>query len=233
MGRLLSIAFLIVFVFTGLIAGAGTAGAMIHSYLLTDHPNGAVQPPTYGLRIDDLLGAGVFTFSFEYIDMTGSSAMMLEYNDVTGEIHIYGRAYGGKDTGTGWDPAVQGWILIDFTYRDNVNESDDCSGTPGNDLYVSGESANNNGSISLDGWGGDAVFSYEGKADGSGCSFIFDNDTDSKGNSGIAGDLTLFSGSGWLKPPTTGSRDWLFVGHVMTVPVEETTWGAVKAMYDE
>ncbi len=207
--------------------------AAIHMFQLTDHPNGSEVPPTYGLRIDELIGSGAFTFSFEYIDGSGSSNMMLHYDDVLGEIHIFGRAYGGKDIGGGWDATLQGWIDVDFTYRDFITEADDCPGNPGNDLYVTAESPNNTGAITLDGWGGDAVFNFDGKTNGSGCSFIFDNDTDSKGNSTIANDLMLYSGSGWLKPPTDGSRDWLFVGHMLTVPVEETTWGAVKALYRE
>jgi hypothetical protein len=233
MRKLFSIALLTTVVAAGIIAVPQHSAAMIHMYQLTDHPNGAVVPPTYGLRIDNLIGTGVFTFSFEYIDMTGSSNMMLTYDDVSGEIHIYGRAYGGKDIGAGWDATLQGWIDVDFTYRDDVNESDDCPGNPWDDLYVTSESLNNNGTVTLDGWGGDAVFDFQGKADASGCTLIFDNDTDSKGNSTIANDLTLYSGSGWLMPPTSGSRDWLFVGHVLTVPVQETTWGAVKVLYSD
>jgi hypothetical protein len=122
---------------------------------------------------------------------------------------------------------------IDFRYRQDISEEDACSGGPGDDLYVHGESANNNGTFTLDGWGGDAVFYFEGKADGSGCAFILDNDTDSKGNATIAGDPSKWSASGWLKPPTSGSRDWLFVAEPITVPVEESSWGQVKALYGE
>jgi len=234
MSRLLSIAFLTALVVSGFAVVPQDAAATIHMYQLQDHPNGSRVPPTYGLRIDGLAGmSGNFTFSFEYIDVTGSSNVLLTYDDVTGEIHIYGRAYGGSDTGPGWDPALQGWIDIDFKYRNDVQESDDCAGNPGNDLYVTGESTNNNGTISMDGWGGGGVHYFEGKADGTGCAFIFDNDTDPKGNGTIAGDPTIYSGSGWLKPPSTGQRDWLFIGLMMTVPVEETTWGAVKALYSE
>jgi hypothetical protein len=233
MKRLFTVLILAVVVAMGLAVVPNTAHATLHMYMLTNHPNGSEVPPAYGLRLDDLVGEGEFTFSFEHIDGTGSAMMTLTYDDVLGEIRIYGRAYGGKDTGTGWDATLQGWVDIDFTYSDNVFIADDCAGALGNDLYVSGESANNNGTVTLDGWGGDAVFDFEGKADGSGCSFIFDNDTDSKGNSSIANDLTLFSGSGWLKPPTSGARDWLFVGHMMTVPVRDMSWGALKALYNE
>jgi hypothetical protein len=207
------------------------AAAMVHVYTVHDHPNGDRVPPAYGLRLDDLVGDGDFTFSFDYIDGSGSASVLMEYDDVSGEIHIYGRAYGGKDIGTGWDPALSGWIDIDFTYVDDVNVRDNCAGDPGNDLYVTSESANNNGTFTLDGWGGDQVFVFSGKANTTGCSFILDNDTDSKGNSSIAGDPSQWSGSGWFMPTTSGSRDWLFVAVEATVPVEEATWGQVKNLF--
>jgi len=215
------------------VVAAPTAHATLNVFTCHNHPNGQLVPPTYGLRIDDLIGDGEFTFSFEHVDGSGSASVTLTYDDVLGEIHIYGRVYGGKDIGAGWDATLQGWMDIDFRYRQDIAEEDACSGGPGNDLYVHGESVNNNGTFMLDGWGGDAVFYFEGKADGSGCAFILDNDTDSKGNATIAGDPSKWSASGWLKPPTSGSRDWLFVAEMITVPVEESSWGQVKALYGE
>jgi len=208
------------------------AAAVLHVFTCHDHPNGSVQPPTYGLRIDDLVGPGDFTFSFDYADGSGTAMVTMTWDDVTNEIHIFGIAYGGEDTGGGWNAANSGWIDIDFTYRDDVNVRDNCSGDPGDDLYVTSESANNNGTVTLLGWGGDAVFPYSGKANTTGCAFIADNDTDSKGNTTIAGDPTLYSVSGWLQPPTSGSRDWLFIAEMGTVPVEDTTWGALKKLYE-
>jgi hypothetical protein len=233
MGKLFSIVLCAALVSAVLAPGIRPAHAMIHEYLLSDHPDGSEIPPTYGLRIDDLIGMGEFTFSFDHVDGTGSSNVKLEHDDVLSTIHIFGWAYGGKDIGAGWDATLQGWVYIDFTYVDNINTVDDCAGSAGDDLYVAGESANNTGTIALDGWGDDAVFTFDGKADASGCSFIFDNDTDSKGNSSIAGDLTLSSGSGWLQPPTDGFRDWLFIGQPIYVPVEKSSWGAVKAMFND
>jgi len=43
-----------------------TANAMIHLFSLNDHRDGNRVPPTYGLRIDDLIGEGDFAFSFNY-----------------------------------------------------------------------------------------------------------------------------------------------------------------------
>ena len=147
-------------------------------------------------------------------------------------MHIYGRAYGGKDTGTGWLASQRGWINIDFTFTTNVAQVDDCPGTPGNDIYV-GQSASNAGTVELDSWGGGGTYNFTDKANVTGCSFVFDNDTDSKGNGSISGDPSIWSGSGWLMPvaPHGGARDWLFIGEMLTVPTENSTWGSVKELY--
>ncbi len=221
------------FVLTACLAAtlAVPAFAGITIFTLHDHPNGAINPPAYGLRLDDLLGSGEFTFSFDYVDGTGAAAMSLTYDDILGTVRISGRAYGGKDTGTGWDPASRGWVDIDFLFTTNVSERDDCATAVGNDLYVTGMSAANSGTVSLDGWGGNAVFNFTDKADASGCTFTFDNDSDSKGNATISGDPSIWSGNGWLMPVTSGSRDWLFIGEMMALPVENATWGHVKSLY--
>jgi len=233
MNRLLKLAIVGVAVAIIGVVSVPSAHAMLHVFICHDHPNGAIVPPTYGLRIDDLIGDGEFTFSFDYADMSGAASVTLVYDDVLGQIHIYGRVYGGKDLGGGWDPALKGWMDIDFTYTQDLSVSESCAGGVGDDLYVHGMSSNNNGTFSLDGWGGNAVFYFEGKPDVTGCSFVFDNDTDSKGNATIAGDPSQWSASGWLMPETTGSRDWLFVAEAITVPVEATTWGQVKALYGD
>ena len=210
----------------------GTASAGVTMFTLHDHPDGVVNPPSYGLRLDDLLGAGEYTFSFDHVDGSGSASVTLTYDDVNGNVHIFGRAYGGKDTGGAWgDATTRGWIDIDFTYTTNVTETDNCGGGVGNDIHVVGESVANSGTITLDGWGGNAVFNFTDKADASGCSFIFDNDWDSKGNATIANDPSIWSGNGWLMPGTSGSRDWIFVGEMQSLPTQEATWGSVKAMY--
>jgi hypothetical protein len=207
------------------------AAAALTVFNCHDHPNGQIVPPTYGLRIDYLLGNGRYTFSFDYVNGTGSADVTLSYDDVAGTIHIFGRAFGGKDIGGAWDPASRGWIDIDFTYTTNIDVQDNCAGASGNDFYVS-ESVLNAGTIHLDGWGGNQTFNFTDKNDDFGCSFIFDNDADSKGNDDIEDDPTLWSGAGWLKPAEiNGSRDWLFIARMQAVPAQLCTWGHVKGMY--
>lgn len=182
-------------------------------FVLHDHPNGGVAPPLYGLRIDDLLGSGHYTFSFDYADQTESARVTLVYAADLAQIHIQGRAYGGRVDGTDWASSSRGWIDIDFIYTTNCSVKDDCGAISGDDFYVTGESVANSGTVTLDGWGGNQSFSFTDRSgENNGCSFIFDNDYDSKGNADIANDLSIWSGSGWLQPAVQGSRDWLFIG---------------------
>ena len=182
-------------------------------FVLHDHPGGSLLPPAYGLRIDRLLGDGRWTFSFDYSNEIESAYVTLTHDAALGTIHIAGRAYGGQVVNNAWAATSRGWIDIDFTYTANLAIKDDCGAIAGDDFYVTGESAGNRGTVKLDGWGGDQSFAFSDRSGENGaCSFIFDNDEDSKGNSTIANDPALWSGSGWIKPETNGSRDWLFIG---------------------
>lgn len=213
-----------------LIVVALPASAGVTLFNCHDHPNGQIVPPTYGLRLDYLLDNGRYTFSFDYADGSGSAGVTLTHDDVLGTVRIFGRAYGGKDIGGSWDPAARGWIDIDFTYTTNVTVRDNCAGAAGNDVHVLSESALNAGTFTLDGWGGNQVFAFTDKAD-AGCSFNFDNDSDSKGNAGIANNPAIWSADGWLMPGVNGSRDWIFIAEMATVPTRTITWGQVKSMY--
>jgi hypothetical protein len=185
-------------------------GSMV--FVCHDHPDGAAAPPTYGLRLDSLLGDGSWTFSFDYADATESARVILTYDEARGRIRIFGRAYGGRVDGHEWSAASRGWIDLDFTYTTNLVVKDDCGALAGDDLYIIGESVANRGVIGLDGWGGDLSLECSDRSgEGGACSFIFDNDTDPKGNAAIADDLSIWSGSGWIVPEAEGTRDWLFI----------------------
>ena len=226
--NVLGVALALVVLATPLLAEAGNVAV----FKLFDHPNGNQNPPSYGLRLDGMLTTGeVYTFSFEHVDGTGMANVELTYDDGPKTINISGRAYGGRDTGTGWDPAASGWIDIDFTYTQNVIDADNVAGDPGDDIYVLVADAANNGTISLDGWGGNVVLSYSDKVRDD-FSFQFDNDADSKGNASIANDPTLWSGSGWLMGNGHPSTDWLFIGELhMGVATEESSWGEIKSQF--
>jgi hypothetical protein len=190
-----------------------------------------VSPPLYGLRLDNLLGSGPYTFSFDYSDANGTAGVTLEYDSTANEIHIQGRAYGGKDVGGAYDAVEKGWIDIDFTYRLNIIVADKDNGDPGNDLYVTQAHAQNNGTITLDGWGGNQVFNLQDKQ-GDSHSFVFDNDDDHKNNAGFAANPLVWSGTGWLMGAGSGTRDWTFWAEEMAaVPVEEQSWTDVKEIY--
>lgn len=227
-GRLLTLGIALAFFVV-----AAPAAATVNLFVCHNHPNGDAAPPTYGLRIDDLISTGIYTFSFDYSDVTGSAGIILAYDDVNGTIHIYGRAYGGRDTGGSWAAGDRGWVNIDFWYVDYLVVQDACAGGAGNDVYVTDESVSNAGTVALDGWGGDAVFAFTGKKKTGDCAFYFDNDYDSKGNVSISGDPNIWHGTGWLMPPGGAARDWLFIAEMMTVPTKNKTWGAVKSLYGE
>jgi hypothetical protein len=190
-------------------------------WLCHDHPDGSVAPPLYGLRIDDLLGDGTCTFSFDYSDETEHARVILAYDESAGSIRISGRAYGGRVENDAWSASSSGWIDIDFTYATHLAVKDDCGALAGDDFYITGEDVANHGTIALDGWGGNLVFECTDRSgEGGACSFLFDNDYDPKGNAAIADDLSIWSASGWLEPHVGGSRDWLFIAEKITVPAE-------------
>jgi hypothetical protein len=194
------------------------ASDAVVSYVCNDHPNGLAAPPTYGLRIDGLLGAGVYTFSFDYTDGVESARVVLDYDPAAATIHIHGRAFGGLVEDEAYVPGSSGWIDIDFTYTSAVTVYNSCAQDAGDDLYVAGASALNTGTFTLDGWGGNQSFSFIDRANENGCSFSFDNDWDSKGNDDIANDPNIWSAAGWLQPGAPGSRDWLFTARQLATP---------------
>jgi len=223
-----SLAFLAV-----LLVASVPAGAALDTYTLKNHPDGALNPPPYGLRLDDLIDDARYTFDFEYVDATGKALMKLDYDGAT--IRIHGRAYGGKDTGSGYDAVQRGWVDIDFIYTRNVIRADNTAGTPGDDLYVIGAASLNAGIIRLDGWGGNATFPLFDKfSDDEGNSFRFDNDFDPRDPIAEA-DPLITSGAGWVDipgVPSGGARDWLFQGEQdAPVSVESRSWAEIKTIY--
>ena len=100
------------------IAAVESADASITTYLLSNHPSGSAAP-TYGLRLDNLQDNDQdFTFSIDHSD----AEIFLTYDDVANTINIAGMAFGGLDTGSGYDADNSGLFEIDFTYQLGVTE---------------------------------------------------------------------------------------------------------------
>ncbi|MCB1136495.1 MAG: hypothetical protein KDK78_09520, partial [Chlamydiia bacterium] len=176
------------------------------TYQLHNHPDGNQAPPSYGLRLDELMnvsgGHDVFTFDFDHalsdvrMDLTATSA------------HIYGTVFGGLDVGSAYSPGLSGLWAIDFLYNDLT------SLLPSDDDYSHGTS-NDSGTITqLFGAGiVKTLNSYMGFRLGD-----TDNDLGYRGFAGI-------SGWGWLSYGSKhiDSSDWLFtVGDRVNVPEPQT-----------
>lgn len=226
----------------GLAAASGTpANATVYTFKLFDHPDGNQAPPTYGLRLDELIdfsaGHDVYTFSFS------AGNMKLDYDDngtgtgADDTIRIYGDAVGGRDTGPGYSMA--GLASIDFTYRINIKDPVDLAGaanpatsttkaevtqhdTASMTNWQAGQG--NTGTITLDAgsWGlsQDLTVRLVDKSNGS-FAFRFNNTSDHR----FAGaPPTTFVGWGWLNHDGGGNElyehvaasDWLFTAEFET-----------------
>lgn len=203
-----------------LLSGAAQADTIVPGvYYLNNHPDGGAAPPLYGLRLDELFDVtgdhDRFTFDFD----AAGSFMRMEYDGSS--IHIWGTAYGGLDTGTGYGNATYAsWVTIDFTYNIGVG------GVPGDDdVWVDTANYANSGTIT---WhdsaatGSAVVFDlvdYRGSHPFSFRMGDGDADTGHRGEPGI-------SGWGWLNHSGApngitqhiGASDWLFRAQLVPLP---------------
>jgi hypothetical protein len=180
-------------------------------YRLHNHPDGAVRPPLYGLRLDELL-PGIpeeFTFSFD----EPGTAMFLTYNSGAGTILIQGRVFGGRDIGAVWDPATTEFCDVTMLYNVGVGlvPFDD-------DVQVVAPNESNSGTLTcLD--PGKPLGTYP-LADYAGAfpyTFRFGDENNDLGHRGFPG----ISGWGWLnRPPNPhiDSSDWLFTAELIPEP---------------
>ncbi len=190
----------------GLVSGSAASGAMINpgTYVLNNHPDGSVATPHYGFRLDELYdatsGHDNFTFDFDHM----SSNMLMDVTATT--IHIYGSAYGGRDTGAGYAADIYAGVYhIDFTYNVGVMPA------PGDDDVIVDADGQNFGTIMTP--LGDTI-ALEDKADG-GYSFRLGDEDDDNGHRGFAG----ISGWGWVNHggnPHVTASDWIFTAKVPT-----------------
>ncbi len=171
------------------------------TYRLANHPDGNAASPHYGLRLDELFdvtpgAADIFTFDFE----APGTAVFLDYDGAS--IRIFGRAFGGRDVGSSYDPAYKGYIDIDFTYTV-------VAGAPGDDdLIVVTPNGTNSGTVTWVNTGEIIpIYDYAGNF---GYTFRFGNEDNDNGHRGFDG----LSGWGWLnhRDPAVHrpSSDWIF-----------------------
>ncbi|TDJ54265.1 MAG: hypothetical protein E2O40_07620 [Planctomycetota bacterium] len=173
------------------------------SYLLGDHPDGDELPPSYGLRLDELVnvtsGHDVFTFSFDH----ALADMRLDITAVgvdAYEIRIHGTAFGGLVVDNQYDATMSGVVDIDFVYMlAHPADGDD-------DLIVTTRNFTNTGSITFEG----VPINLSDRANSDGFTFRLGDENDDQGHRGFDG----ISGFGWLDHGTAGnhvvSSDWLF-----------------------
>lgn len=200
------------------VAWAGTAPAATilgGIYTLHNHPDGALVPPPYGLRLDDLYDAGPgrdsYTFDFDHLD---SISARLAYNDVAQTIHIYGTVIGGRDIGGGYAAdQYYGLYTFDFTYAVGVSlvPTDD-------DIWVELQHPENVGTISTPLGDTIPLASYVGTKFPFG--FRFGDDEDDLGYRGFPG----ISGWGWMSAggDPGDSKDWLFTAEYLAIPEPAT-----------
>ncbi len=200
-------------------------------YRLSNHPDGALADPGYGLRLDGLFngiaGGGTFaptTFSFDtFGDVT------LTVNQVGSDLNISiaGTVYGGVDNGTGHGFGAGSYSLA-FDYTVNVDPM-------GTGVFVSAPSNGvNRGSLTagagITGIAAGTVFDfYESNSMANPFKFLQDEHrltiaTGGSINHPQAGQ-DLWVGRGWMtfnsdgSPMSgaggTGFQDWLFTGQIV------------------
>ncbi len=185
-------------------------------YRIHNHPNGAVRPPLYGLRLDELFNLStmhdVWTFDFDH----AGSEMFIDYSldgMGVGAFHIYGTSYGGLDIGPIHHPFFNSFFDIDFTYEGvTLVPGDD-------DLWVTGPDFSNHGTIrpvnDLQGVFQRNLYDFSGDF---GYTFRLGDVNDDEGLRGYDG----ISGWGWMNyragPPIIHAVDWLFTVDPKPVP---------------
>lgn len=193
------------------LASSASAAVLVPGdYQLSNHPDGDVDPPPYGFRLDGLDGsADIFTVSFDVAD---GADMKLRYDDGAGTIRIWGTGPGGRDAGVGYAAdSYNGTYSIDFTYTVGVGlvPSDD-------DLYVNTTSGSNFGTVTLPDT--TVIDMYDIFNGGEGHTFRLGDEDDDLGHRGFSG----ISGWGWLEldgaENGARTRDWLFTAELIPAP---------------
>lgn len=200
-------------------------------YRLHNHPDGGARPPLYGLRLDGLLGTTADEFTFDFDHVGAAMFMDLDMDGPAPSIHIYGTAFGGRDSGAAYDPAYSGFFAIDFTYVTDPSgpvPSEVSRLDPADDdiaVFGTGGAASHSTGTIEELFGAANVFDlvdYSGGHTIGGDDYTFrlgDEDSDA-GHRGFAG----INGWGWLNHGGLGTghhesaSDWLFTAEIIPAP---------------
>lgn len=198
----------------GAIVASGASAQLITPgmYALSNHPDGGVAEPFYGLRLDELTdatsGHDRFTFDFDH----DASNMVLDYDGST--IRIFGQAFGGRDIGSEYaDDEHRGVYQIDFTYDVGVGFAD------ADDDVIVDNSGNMTNFGTIVRPNGESVDLWSKSNDS--YTFRFGDEDNDQGHRGFDG----ISGWGWLNHTVAdqhvSASDWLFTARAM-VPTPAT-----------
>lgn len=205
----------------GLIAGAAQAGGTIlQTFELFDHPNGAIDPQAYGLRLDGFAGESPVTFSFE--NDSGDSTVRLQVIDSEGnrEIRIFGTMRGnsaknGTDFGT---------FALDVTYSVATASQGWTADDPGM-MIGSLEAIETTAAANALGVVNGSSEDLYTLSDGSG-TFRFLSDGDR-----IPGNASSWVGRGWVSNNANirgSTNDFLFTANV--VPLPPAAWAGLAML---
>ena len=208
--------------------------ATIWEFQLHSHEDGGAAPPSYGLRLDELLNVSgnhdIFTFDFDH-DQTTS--MSLFFDDVLNKIGISGTVFGGLNSGNGYATSDVGYWNVFFEYTANVTHGAvDPFGTGTVDITVNSNSPNNMGiidplfNLSTGNSASISLVDYTGNHD---FSFKFNNTSsvdarrlkDNNSNFYPGYDANTIVGWGWVNHsgnPHVAASDWLFTGNAVPEP---------------
>lgn len=189
----------------GIAAGSAAAGGTpIALFDLTDHPGSLLSPPPYGVRLDNIIGSGNWTFS---MDTFSDTTLTVFDNGGNLEIQIAGTVFGGEVQSNAYVGTPEAYEL-EFNYVMNVSEAFGGYGVWGLD-------ASNVGSITR--VSDNASWALETELFGSSNNaFLFAPDGYRLDN-----DDSTWVGRGWLSDgsgPLDGDRDWSFIGIDREIP---------------
>lgn len=220
----------------------GMAFGSIHTYQLSDHPDGNALPPSYGLRLDNLFKAvgnqfygntanalaGITTFSF---DATGAG-MFAEVDTSNDTLRIFGTAVGGIAPGSTYTHEFT--IDLDFTYQltagalAGFNQNSPNLAINAGSNFVNAVGTLDVTSSSIAGFVDylnqqnqlNPMFELSAKADGNNY-FNFKDKLLRGGNHG-----TGIEGEGWLlvDGQMYGTQDWLFTSQLVPEPTAVSIW---------